>query len=135
VPGITAALGGAASAGIALTQRELAQSVTFAAGHLADRDALDWQSLARPRQTVVFYMAVSQLESIVDGLLCAGAPASRPAALIEQATLPQQRIRRAPLAQVAVVARAERIAAPALLIVGEVAAETLASERLLALAG
>jgi uroporphyrin-III C-methyltransferase/precorrin-2 dehydrogenase/sirohydrochlorin ferrochelatase len=136
VPGITAALGAAASAGLALTQRDIAQSVTFAAGHLADNDALDWQALARPRHTVVFYMAVSQLETIVAGLLAAGAPADRPAALIERATLPEQRIRRAPLSEIANLARAERIIAPALLVVGEVAAESHhPEEALCALAG
>ena len=135
VPGITAALGAAASTGLALTQRDIAQSVTFAAGHLAAQDALDWQALARPRHTVVFYMAVSQLETIVSGLLAAGAPAARPAALIEQATLPQQRVRRAPLSRIAEVARAEHVVAPALLIVGEVVAEAQAGETLVTLAG
>lgn len=135
VPGITAALGAAASTGLALTQRDIAQSVTFAAGHLAAQDALDWQALARPRHTVVFYMAVSQLETIVSGLLAAGAPPTRPAALIEHATLPQQRLRRAALSQIAQVARAEHIVAPAVLIVGDVVAEAQAGETLVALAG
>ena len=90
--------------------------------HLADSDALDWHALARPRHTVVFYMAVSQLETIVAGLIGAGAPADRPAAIIERATLPEQRVRRAALADIARLARAEGIMAPALLVVGEVAA-------------
>ena len=122
VPGITAGIGAAAATGMALTHRHLAQSVTFAAGHFADHGTLDWEALARPRQTVVFYMGVAQLENIVAALLTAGAPAERPAAVIERATLPEQRVLRASLGEIAARARAAQIGAPALLIVGEVAA-------------
>jgi len=122
VPGITAGLAAAAAAGIALTHRKLAHSVTFVAGQFAGADALDWSALARPRHTVVFYMGVAQLEGIAAALLAAGAPATRPAAIIERASLPEQRIVRAGLAEIATRARAARIGAPALLIVGEVAA-------------
>ncbi len=122
VPGITAGLAAAAAAGIPLTQRELAQSVTFATGHFADDDGLDWDALARPRHTTVFYMAVSQMEQIVDRLLAAGAPRDRPAAVVERATLPGERVVRSSLGEIASLARAERIAAPALLIIGDAAA-------------
>ncbi len=122
VPGITAGLAAAATAGIPLTQREIAQSVTFATGHFADGDGLDWRAFARPRHTVVFYMAVSQMERIVSRLLEEGAPRERPAAVVERATLPGQRVLRGSLGEIASLARAERIAAPALLIVGEAAA-------------
>ena len=121
VPGITAGLGAAAAAGIALTHRQLSHSVTFATGQFAEDDALDWLALARPRQTVVFYMAVAQLERIVARLREAGAPPDRPAALIERATLPEQRVLRTRLDDLARLARARDIAAPALLIIGEVA--------------
>ncbi len=123
VPGITAGLAAAAAAAIPLTQRELAQSVTFATGHFAADDALDWDALARPRHTTVFYMAVSRMEQIVGRLLAAGAPPERPAAIVERATLPGERVLRASLGDIASLARAERIEAPALLIVGEAAAE------------
>ncbi len=122
VPGITAGLAAAATAAIPLTQREIAQSVTFATGHFADNDGLDWDALARPRHTTVFYMAVSQMEQIVSRLLAAGAPRDRPAAVVEQATLPGERVVRGSLGEIASLARAERIAAPALLIIGETAA-------------
>jgi uroporphyrin-III C-methyltransferase / precorrin-2 dehydrogenase / sirohydrochlorin ferrochelatase len=122
VPGITAGLGAAAAAGIALTHRQLSQSVTFATGQFAEDDALDWLALARPRQTVVFYMVVAHLERIVARLCEAGAPPDRPAALIERATLPEQRVMRARLADLARLARARNVAAPALLIIGDVAA-------------
>jgi len=122
VPGITAGLGAAAAAGIALTHRELAHSVTFVAGQFAQDDALDWSALARPRQTVVFYMGVAQLERIVAALAAAGAPAARPAVIIERATLADQRILRGSLADIVSTARAAGVGAPALLLVGEVAA-------------
>jgi uroporphyrin-III C-methyltransferase/precorrin-2 dehydrogenase/sirohydrochlorin ferrochelatase len=122
VPGITAGVAAAAAAAIPLTQRELAQSVTFATGHFAEGDTLDWQALARPHQTVVFYMAVGQLAHIAERLMAAGAPAARPAAIVERASLSGERIVRSALGDVATRARAEQIVAPALLIIGEVAA-------------
>lgn len=121
VPGITAGLAAAAAAAIPLTQRRVSQSVTFATGQFAADDSLDWLALARPLQTVVFYMAVAQLERIVERLREAGAPPDRPAALIERATLPEQRVLRTRLADLAHLARARNVAAPALVIIGEVA--------------
>jgi uroporphyrin-III C-methyltransferase/precorrin-2 dehydrogenase/sirohydrochlorin ferrochelatase len=128
VPGITAALGAAAAAGIPLTQRELSQSVTFVTGHNADGDSLDWRSLAQARQTIVFYMGVGRLEPIVARLRAAGAADTLPAALIERATLPGQRTLRGTLAQIADIGNRAGVAAPALLIVGEVVAASLAAE-------
>jgi uroporphyrin-III C-methyltransferase / precorrin-2 dehydrogenase / sirohydrochlorin ferrochelatase len=127
VPGITAALGAAAAADIPLTHRRLAHSVTLVSGHAAADDSLDWRALARPQQTVVFYMAVAQLSRIVARLRAAGAPADLPAAIVEQATLPAQRVLRAPLASLAALAAREQVSAPALLIVGEVTAMAAAA--------
>ena len=129
VPGITAALGAAAAAGIPLTQRELSQSVTFVTGHSADGDALDWPALAQARQTVVFYMGVGRLQPIVARLRAAGAADTLPAALIERATLPGQRILRGTLATIADLGNRAAISPPALLIVGEVVAASLAASR------
>jgi uroporphyrin-III C-methyltransferase/precorrin-2 dehydrogenase/sirohydrochlorin ferrochelatase len=120
VPGITAALGAASSAGIPLTHRRLAQSVTFVAGHVLEDDALDWRSLASPRQTIVFYMGVSHLDEIVTKLREAGAKADHPVAIVERATLPGQRTLRGTLETIVEIARKATISAPALLIVGEV---------------
>jgi uroporphyrin-III C-methyltransferase / precorrin-2 dehydrogenase / sirohydrochlorin ferrochelatase len=122
VPGVTAALGAASSAGIPLTHRRLAQSVTLVTGHVLEDESLDWRSLAGPRQTVVFYMGVAQLARIVAKLRASGAPADRPAAIIERATLPDQRISRGSLATITEIARGANVAPPALLLVGEVAA-------------
>lgn len=122
VPGVTAALGAAAAADIPLTHRRLAHSVTLASGHAAADDSLDWRALAGTRQTVVFYMGIAQLPRIVARLRAAGATADLPAAIVERATLPGQRVLRAPLEHIAALAAGERIAAPALLILGEVTA-------------
>lgn len=120
VPGITAALGAAAAAGMPLTHRGLSHSVTLVTGH-ADA-TLDWRTLAGADRTVVFYMGVRQLPRIVTRLRAAGAASTLPAALIERASLPGQRVLRARLADIALLARRERAAAPAVLIVGPVAA-------------
>ena len=128
VPGITAALGAAAGADIPLTHRRLAHSVTLVSGHAAAHDSLDWRALARPQQTVVFYMAVAQLPRILARLRAAGAAGDLPAAIVERATLPTQRVLRAPLSALAALAAREQVAAPALLIVGEVTAAAAAAE-------
>ncbi len=128
VPGITAALGAAAGAGIPLTQRGLAQSVTLVTGHLPEDDALDWRALARAGQTVVFYMGVGHLGSIAARLRAAGAADTLPAALVERATLPEQRVLRGTLGRIAELGSHAGISAPALLIVGEIVRSSLAAD-------
>jgi len=122
VPGVTAALGAAAAANIPLTHRSLAQSVTFTAGHALDDATLDWRSLAQPHHTVVFYMGVAQLPRIVERLLQSGASPDHPVAIVERATLAEQRIVRGTLQTILESARKVELSPPALLIVGEVAA-------------
>ncbi|MGH8254767.1 MAG: siroheme synthase CysG [Steroidobacteraceae bacterium] len=131
VPGITAALGAAASIGLPLTQRGLAQSVTFVTAMGEGAEALDWRSLAAPLQTVVFYMGVAQLPRIVERLLAQGAPGDRPAVIVERATLPSQRLLAASLSQIEARARAAQIDAPALLIVGEVARQACMADNVI----
>jgi len=128
VPGVTAGVAAAAAARIPLTQRALAHSVTLAAGHSAGEDAHDWDALSRAQHTVVFYMAVGEMQSIVDRLLIAGAPPERSAAVVERASLPDERVLRGRLAEIAALARAAQVGSPALLIVGEVAAAAQASD-------
>lgn len=122
VPGITAALGAASYADIPLTHRHLAQSVTFVAGHVLEDESLDWRSLAGERRTVVFYMGVSHLDQIVTRLRDWGAKAEHPVAIVERATLPEQRVLRGTLASIGNIAREAAVQAPALLIVGDVTA-------------
>lgn len=123
VPGITAALGAAAYSGIPLTHRDCAQSVVFVTGHTRDGGATpDWRELARPGQTVVFYMGLSQLRNLIQSLSAAGAPLTLPAAVVERATLPEQRVITATLGTLAAEVEAAQVCSPALLIVGEVVA-------------
>jgi uroporphyrin-III C-methyltransferase len=92
------------------------------AGHVLDDESLDWRALAGARQTVVFYMGVSHLDGIATKLRANGASADHPAAIIERATLPEQRTVRGTLSTIADLAREAKVSAPALLIVGDVTA-------------
>ena len=122
VPGITAAAGCAAVAGIPLTHRDAAQSVVFVTAHGKDSiDTLDWPSLARDRQTLAVYMGVRRFPELVTRLVAHGRPASTPVAIVERGTTSQQRIVRGTLGQLTMLAEAHRIAAPAMLFIGEVA--------------
>lgn len=93
VPGITAAHGCAASAGIPLTHRGLAHSCSFLPGHLADeRRSLDWAALSRPAQTRVFYMGVARLEAIAQQLIGHGLPPDTPSAIVYDGARSRQRV-------------------------------------------
>jgi uroporphyrin-III C-methyltransferase/precorrin-2 dehydrogenase/sirohydrochlorin ferrochelatase len=123
VPGITAAIGCAAYTGIPLTHRDHAQSVRFVTAHCGESvDALDWASLAQPRQTLALYMGVAALGRIGPGLLAHGRAPSTPVAIVENGTRSDQRVTLTTLAALDDVARRGAIQSPALLIVGEVAA-------------
>jgi uroporphyrinogen III methyltransferase / synthase len=125
VPGITAGVAAPAYAGIPVTHRELASGVAFVTGH-EDPDkpesALDWAALARFPGTLVFYMGVRALPRIAEKLQAEGRPADEPVAVVERGTLPGQRTVLATLADVAAKAEAEGIRAPAVTLVGPVAA-------------
>lgn len=121
VPGITAACGVSAYAGIPLTHRDFAQSCTFVTGHLKDGSAeLDWAGLARPRQTVVIYMGLTALAQICAKLIEHGLPAEHPAAVVQQGTTAAQRVVTGTLADLARRVEAAGLESPALTIVGEV---------------
>lgn len=123
VPGITAALACAAHAGIPLTHREHAQSVRLITAHTKESlDTLDWRALAAERQTLAVYMGVSQLERLRARLLAHGRSADTPFALVENGASAQQRVIVGTLADLPERAHAENVRAPALLILGEVAA-------------
>ncbi len=121
VPGVTAAAGCAAYGGIPLTHREHAQTVTFATGHLKDGTInLDWPALARPKQTVVFYMGVGGIAEICRQMIAHGLPGSHPAAVVQNGTTSRQRVLSADLDTLAGKVDAAGITAPALIIVGTV---------------
>ncbi len=119
VPGVTAASGCAAAAGIPLTHRDLAGSCVFLPGHLADDEAThDWAALARPGQTRVFYMGVQRLVSIAQQLISHGLPPDTPAAIVRDGTRPTQTVFATSLRNL--VARAPAYGPqPGLLIIGE----------------
>jgi uroporphyrin-III C-methyltransferase / precorrin-2 dehydrogenase / sirohydrochlorin ferrochelatase len=121
IPGVTAAAGCAAYAGIPLTHRDHAHSVTFVTGH-ADKEGRepDWQALAKPGITAVFYMGLARVDRIAAQLVAHGAPAGLPAAVVAQGTLPDQRVILGDLGNIAAVTAGSDVGSPALLIVGEV---------------
>jgi uroporphyrin-III C-methyltransferase / precorrin-2 dehydrogenase / sirohydrochlorin ferrochelatase len=121
IPGITAAAGCAAYAGIPLTHRDHAHSVTFVTGHEnGDGHEPDYQALAKPGITAVFYMGLARVEHIAARLVQHGAPDTLPAALIAQGTLENQRVITGTLATIAAAAAPAGLQSPALLVVGEV---------------
>ena len=123
VPGVTAACGMAAYAGIPLTHRDHAHAVTFVAGHLKDGTMdLDWPALARPGQTIVVYMGLAGLPVLVRELVAHGLPGVTPAAVVQQACSPQQRVVAGTLQELPCLARGARIEPPALVVVGDVVA-------------
>ena len=125
VPGITAGVAAPAYAGIPVTHRELASGVAFVTGH-EDPDKpesmLDWAALARFPGTLVFYMGVRALPRIAERLQAEGRSPQEPVAVVERGTLPGQRTLLATLADVADRAKQEQIKAPAVTLVGPVAA-------------
>jgi uroporphyrin-III C-methyltransferase/precorrin-2 dehydrogenase/sirohydrochlorin ferrochelatase len=121
VPGVSAANGAAAYAGIPLTHRDHAQSCVFVAGHLKDGTMeLDWPALARPRQTIVVYMGLLGLPTLCRELIAHGLPPTTPAAIVQQATTEKQRVIAATLSTLPAEAAAARLEPPTLIIVGEV---------------
>ncbi len=121
VPGVTAAIGCAAYAGIPLTHREHAQALTFVTGHLKDGTVnLDWPALARPNQTVVFYMGVGGVDKICEQMIAHGLPATQPAAVVQDGTTQRQRVLIADLATLPERMKAAGMGTPALIIVGTV---------------
>ncbi len=121
VPAITAASGCAAYAGIPLTHRDYAQSVTFVTGHLKNGTVnLDWDHLAQPNQTVVFYMGLHGMPIIASELIARGVSQDMPVALVQQGTTEKQRVFTGTLANIQEVIEREQPKPPTLIIVGEV---------------
>ena len=121
VPGITAASGCAAYAGIPLTHRDYAQSVRFLTGHLKEGSPeLPWSELVYENQTLVLYMGLVGLESICEKLIAHGQRADMPVALISKGTTPEQKVVVGTLANIASKVEQHQIQAPTLTIIGEV---------------
>ncbi|MEG1040655.1 MAG: uroporphyrinogen-III C-methyltransferase [Pseudomonas sp.] len=123
VNGITAGLAGATQCGISLTMRGVSRGVTLVTAHTQDDSPLNWQALAQGKTTLVVYMGVSKLGEVQQGLLAGGLAADTPVAMIENASLPQQREQRSTLLHLCEDAARFQLCSPAILVIGEVAAE------------
>ena len=124
VPGITAALGCAASVGLALTHRDHAQALTLVTAEGRDGEPeIDWAALAQPRQTLAIYMGVGAAGRIAQRLIASGLSPSTPVAVVENGTLPDQRGVVGRLAGLRALIRESGIAGPAIIFVGEAARE------------
>lgn len=121
VPGITAANGCSAYAGIPLTHRDHAQSVRFVTGHLKDGELdLDWTSLIAPGQTLVFYMGLSNLATICESLIDQGMASDMPIALVNQGTTQQQKVLAGTLTDLPQRVAGQKMDGASLIIVGSV---------------
>ncbi len=123
VPGVSAGTAAPAAAGIPLTHRGLAQTVTFLTGHDEHGglpEAIDWASLGRAGGTIAAFMALSRLDEIALRLLAAGRPPETPVAVVAQATLPGQAVLRSTLGRCTLDARRAELPTPALVVIGEV---------------
>jgi uroporphyrin-III C-methyltransferase/precorrin-2 dehydrogenase/sirohydrochlorin ferrochelatase len=120
-PGVTAAIGAAAYAGIPLTHRDHAQACVFVTGHGKDgKINLDWTALLQPRQTVAIYMGLRNLETLTREFVARGADADLPAAIVDNATRVGQRVVVGTLGTLAAKARAAELSGPAIIIIGTV---------------
>ena len=120
IPGITAALGATAYAGIPLTHRDHAQTAMFITGHCRpDGDELEWKTLARGKQTLVIYMGTIKAEEISHQLIAHGRKENTPIAIISHGTRKNQQVQTGTLAQLPELAKQAQ--APALIVVGETA--------------
>jgi len=123
VPGVTAALGAAAYAGIPLTARKYSTAVRFLTAWRSEGiDAAYWQDLAQTEDTLVFYMSSQPLDELVGRLIGNGIAEDRWVAVIEQATTPQQRVTALPIREYLAAAGGTQYASPSLIIIGKVAA-------------
>ena len=125
VPGVSAGLAAPAAASIPVTHRGVASAVTFITGHDetgALPEALDWGAIARAGQTIVAFMALSVIDSLVLKLLAAGRGAAEPVAVIARATLSDQAVLFTTLGQATLAVKRAAIASPATIVVGQVVA-------------
>ena len=120
VPGITAASGCAAYAGIPLTHRDYANSCIFVTGHAKDKKLqLNWQAIIQPQQTIAVYMGVHTLPMLCQGLLDHGMAPEMPAALVQQGTTRKQKVYTATVSTLPQVIQGQDVKPPSMVIIGE----------------
>jgi uroporphyrin-III C-methyltransferase len=130
--GISAGLAAPAMLGIPLSHREHAHSITFITGHDSGGDHLNWPALALSGGTLVIFMGIRRVDSIVKNLLANGMSPSVPAAAIQHATLPEQHATICRLFDLPEVIKRENISIPAILVIGKVVELSPVFEQLLA---
>lgn len=130
IPGISAAIGGAAEALLPLTHRDHASAVTFVAGQCRGLSDQDWSGLAGKGRTLVIYMGVATATDITEKLIADGVSPGIPVAVIERATRPDRRVLRTLLTDLGDMIVREGVASPAIIVVGEVAALARATDAL-----
>lgn len=123
VPGISAAIGGAAAAQMPLTHRRSASIVSFVAGQCKGLSEQDWSGLAGKGRTLVIYMGLATSEAIAEKLIADGLAPDMPVAVIENATRPQMRVLRASLAGLPELVLRHKVKSPAVIVIGEVTAQ------------
>ncbi len=121
VPGITAAIGCAAEAGLPLTHRAASSAVSFVAGQCKDLSDQDWSGLAGQGRTLVIYMGLATADAIADKLIADGVSPAMPVAVLEKGTRGDARAMRTLLADLGGLIAREAVQSPALIVVGEVA--------------
>ncbi|MET0239791.1 MAG: uroporphyrinogen-III C-methyltransferase [Sphingobium sp.] len=129
VPGISAALGCAASANLPLTHRDIASAVSFVAGQCKGLSDQNWAGLAGRGRTLVIYMGVATADDIADKLMADGLSPDTPVVVLEKGTLPDQRVLRTLLADLGDMVRRDDVRSPAVIVVGHVAGLADASDR------
>lgn len=122
IPGISSANGAAAASGIPLTHRDSASIVSFVAGQCKGLSEQDWSGLAGVGRTLVIYMGVKTAPQIAEKLMADGLAPDMPLAVIENASRPEMRVLRGPLAALPDLVEAEQVKSPALIVIGEVTA-------------
>ncbi|HEY0269665.1 MAG TPA: uroporphyrinogen-III C-methyltransferase [Sphingomonas sp.] len=134
IPGVSAALGGAAEAMLPLTHRDWSSAVSFVAGQCKGLSEQDWSGLAGAGRTLVIYMGLANAAAIADKLMADGVDPGLPVAVIEKATLPGSRALRTLLADLGDMVAREKVESPAIIVAGEVVLLSDAENRLKTLA-
>jgi uroporphyrin-III C-methyltransferase len=134
IPGISAALGGAAEAMLPLTHRDASSAVSFVAGQCKGLTDQDWSGLAGKGRTLVIYMGVATAHDIAEKLIADGVAPDMPVAVLERVSRPDARAIQTLLADLGDMIARELVASPAIIVVGEVVLKSDAEDRLRSLA-